>query len=139
MATLQTALSELRAQLSTFQPRHLAPEQEDTLKRGLSALQLSMRVDVTSVLGDGEAFSYAEDFIRVFRAVGWTADHGQGVFSQSPVGLQLGIATNNPHLQEIVAVFNSAHVAGNAFTDPQLTDTSMMRLVVGSKPQPRAG
>ncbi len=135
VAALQSALAELRAQLSAFQPRHLTPEQIEALAAGLSALHLSMHVDVTSVLGDGEAFSYAEDFIRAFRSVGWNSEHAQGVFAQTPVGLGVAVGPDNPHLEHIVAAFNAAHVQGNAFTDAQLTDPSAMRVVVGTKPQ----
>jgi hypothetical protein len=99
--------------------------------------QQSLKVNITSVLGDTEAYSLAEQIKTVFLDAGWPVSKGSvrlGIFYKPQRGCKFYFAEKpNPEMQEaILAILDSIGEKQKLFVDPQQSDDTL-EIVVGSK------
>jgi hypothetical protein len=92
--SLQKQLSEAGKKVANLEARqagrHLSDQQRQTLLAAIKPYP-TQRVDLVAVANDGEAISYAQDFLSVFQAAGWNVISG-GVAQATFTGDVTGIA-----------------------------------------------
>ena len=116
--------------------RHLSDGTRKTTVERLKRQQ-RLKVNITSVLGDTEAYSLAEQIKTVFLDAGWPVSKGSvrlGIFYKPQRGCKFYFAENpNPEMQEVILdILDSIGEKQKLFIDPQQSDDAL-EIVVGSK------
>ena len=122
--------------------RKMGPERqlsESVRERVIERLkqQQKLKVNITSVLGDSEAYSLAEQLKTVFLNAGWPVSKGSvrlGIFYKPQRGCRFYFTKRpSPAMQEIfLEILDTVGEKQKLFLDPQQTEGTL-EVVVGSR------
>lgn len=141
VAALQERLANAARQQA---PRRLTRDQTLALVAALSRFH-GQQIEITCVMGDGEAHQFAEDLVQVFRAARWTGADGvnQAAYTRDPVGVLVELnpasAEQDRLPSEAAAVLLEAFVELGIlpkrirYLNPQVA-AGTVALVIGHKP-----
>jgi hypothetical protein len=115
--------------------RTLSTEQRDKLIKFLNPLPKG-KITITSVLGDGESYKFANELNTILKASGWQTDGvNQAVFNGAPVGLIVQIKNRvniPPHAMSLINALNYIGIQPTGEVNLQNPDQSVS-LIVGHR------
>jgi len=137
LANAEQELKDIRERQQALQPRTLSKAQREQflamLNRGPKGV-----VDVTAVMGDGEARGFAGELDQLLKAAGWTTgDVSQALFSGRSVGIQVRVHNPNSvpsHFPVLVHAFQIIGIEIHGTFNPSDVSEGAVRHIIGHKP-----
>lgn len=122
-----------------IKPRRFSAEQEQRLIAALKASPQKGMIDITCVLGDGEAFAFASQIDGILKAAGWpTSGVSQGVFTpNNPVGFGLIVHSTDTapaYAGFLQSAFRQAGIGELSAQVGESITAGKVQLLVGNKP-----
>lgn len=123
--------------------RRLTEEQKHALATSLAGFR-GQKIAITCILGDTEGKQFAEDFVAMFRGIGWNDGGGTGinqaVFDRDPPGIVVAVNSEDvgtgklPHaVGPLVNALAAAGLVSAQFQNQQVA-SGTIGLTVGRKP-----
>jgi hypothetical protein len=115
--------------------RRLSPAQR--VKILLALPDEPYNIKISCIMGDGEAFDYASDFVDVFKEAGWTVDGlNQAVSTGKSLPLWISVASADevpPAVDALAVALEAAEIPSDVKIDKSL-QPAQVGLTIGHRP-----
>ena len=131
-AEAEKSLEQFRQRI---QPRLMTTDQQNHFTKLLNGAKGT--IDIVSMLGDAESYSFASQIDATLKANGWqTRGVNQAVFTGKPVGLILGVHSAETAPQYAVVLQQAFSIIGFPASGEISADlpAQTVKLIVGTKP-----